>query len=308
LSIQHIDRLDIRCEIWGHSNFDDSRLPTLNLHATKGLSGAAAIVRQADLTNNWRFHMLDGSTRLEEAADIRREIEDWPITAWGGWMSTRLPQKLCFRRKISLDPRLNASYLVFQGLKKVVEGSVNGGPAQMISPFNPFLDLGALARSKEIDLCLAAEQHYPGELSGRILLLQGLLAMDWQVRGFDSADLLDVCLKFRHSQAESAFPFLLGPGQVACLSASTAALPHSPAGWVLQASGKGIKLAAFLGERFVGRIWLPGGSRPVMKGGKDDLLYLPGAWLENRQHPLTLLLEGTGPGELIGLKFRQVRG
>ncbi|MBB6675616.1 beta-galactosidase [Cohnella nanjingensis] len=48
-------RLSARAEIWGHSNFDDIRLPALRLHAGKGLTDLVAVTRAREITSNWRL-------------------------------------------------------------------------------------------------------------------------------------------------------------------------------------------------------------------------------------------------------------
>ena len=47
--------LVVRAEIWGHSNFDDARLPAIRLNALRGLSGITAVTTQRDFRKNWRF-------------------------------------------------------------------------------------------------------------------------------------------------------------------------------------------------------------------------------------------------------------
>ncbi len=69
-------------------------------------------------------------------------------------------------------------------------------------------------------------------------------------------------------------------------------------------TGQGLKIAAWIGNHMIGRVWLPSEMRPRMAGGADDRLILPISWLKETGGQLSLLLEGVGQdGELNEVKF-----
>ena len=68
-----------------------------------------------------------------------------------------------------------------------------------------------------------------------------------------------------------------------------------------------MKLTVFFGQQLVGRLWTEGGvSRPMLTGGSQDSFYLPGAWFQEGDNTLSVLLEAVeagSPSSLEALTF-----
>src|SRR5690606_2880729 len=104
-------RLSARTEIWGHSNFDDPRLPALRLNALKGLTGMTAVLSARDITAHWRL-CRDAGGRNEWPSDERL----LPFVNFGGWLTSDLPTCEMYQRTVVTAAHANAWYIHFDGL------------------------------------------------------------------------------------------------------------------------------------------------------------------------------------------------
>ncbi len=114
-------------EIWGHSNFDDARLPALALGSLRGPGTVTAVSRRADVSGLWHVH--GGGQWAEPGRALRR---------FGGWSSTRLGVGIEYRKTIPAGPE-DRNYLHFAGLPCPVSVSVGSLPQVTVMPENPYL-------------------------------------------------------------------------------------------------------------------------------------------------------------------------
>ncbi|GAB3083755.1 beta-galactosidase [Micromonospora schwarzwaldensis] len=274
--------LRVTTRVWGHSNFDDGRLPSLRLGALRGVAGVLAVTDVADLSSGW---FLDAGVppAVGTTPPPRGDI--------GGWMSGRFPQTLRHRRTLY---RPGPAALRATGCQARLDVAVNGMPRGAITPLAPVLYLGDLHDGDE--LTIEARRMW-GEPVGRLGLLRGHLIDRWEIARQATAELLAGRRDARLGDAE--LPLTVPAGQARWLHLGTADLVVADeANVIVRFAGEALLATALAGGHHLGRVWI--GAPPpgaTLRGGRGDLLIVPTAWLRDG---LDLLLEATGaePGRL----------
>ncbi|MCK8489351.1 beta-galactosidase [Paenibacillus sp. MBLB2552] len=284
-----VEKIQARVEIWGHSNFDDLRLPALRLPSLKGMEGIVAITAIHDITANWYVNptgerlLQGGATNMDEAL--------WPVVGFGSWLSADHPSQQVFRTKFVPAANRTAWILHFRNLQGHARLWVNGVDAGSIHPMNAYIDLKPYVtpgQELQLEVYLLRTMGQPG---GQVLIYEGVEASEFTVVAADEAELKAEADHRIASAAPGQLPLCLDSGKAGWLFAPI----HNSAqgkGWRVRAIGSGLKLTVFMDERIVGRLWLPGGAgRPTMTGGSADSFYLPGPWFHDNQAQLSIYLE-----------------
>jgi beta-galactosidase len=303
-------RLTARTEIWGHTNFDDPRLPALRLNAMKGMSGMAAITAVRDLSRNWSVYRAD-RRELQEAliGDTDRSL--WPIVSFGGWLSPDHPAFEYYSRTFRAAADADSWTLYFQDLQSHAKVYVAGTAAELVvNPFDPYVDITPYVEAgKETRLTLFIERVL-GLPSGNVILYEGNDATDWSVSGAEEQQLAAAAEGERDQATRAELPISLEPGATAWLY-GTVVNSSSGAGWRMKFTGRGLKLTVMLEDRIIGRLWLPSDDdRPVLTGGSPNSAYLPGAWLQGGEGRVQIWLEAvdrSNKGTLDSISFTPVQ-
>lgn len=302
------ERLVARVEIWGHSNFDDVRLPGLRLHAMKGIKGMSAVTEVRELTRNWSVYRASDRTLPEELKDPI-DCSMWPIVNFGGWMSPDHPAFEYYRRSFTASGDANSWTLHFKDLQSLARLFVDGKEIGTVNPFDPYIDISAFVSAGQTVQLMVYVERVLGLSAGRVLLYEGVEAEGWTVSAAEEEELLTHAGIMQEYASSTQLPVALEPGAAAWLYASTV---NSDAGkgWRAKVAGTGLKLTVFLEGRIVGRLWLPCETdRPVLTGGSPDSFYLPGAWYEEDKGRISILLEAVDrnkQGRLESIQFISV--
>ncbi|MEO3946572.1 beta-galactosidase [Gorillibacterium sp. CAU 1737] len=281
------EKLTVRTEIWGHSNFDDARLPAIRIDSRKGLHGAAAVLAVRDLSSNWQMTPL-----AEEGV---ASVPFRPMVAFGGWLSPGHPSREVFRRSIPIRSDADSWTLEFRGLQGIARLTVNGQEAGIIHPFDPFVAITPYVVPGEAAAIQVVLERSLGQAGGSVHLYEALELTDWRIGGAEEPELLAHAASVQKEALAVRLPIELTPGEVAWLSGTVPA-SSSGAGYRVKVAGEHVKVTALFAGRAVGRLWLPGGNeRPRMTGGSPDSFYLPGAWFHASSEQVVLLLEAVNP-------------
>lgn len=300
-----------RAEIWGHSNFDDIRLPGLRLNSRKGIGGAVAVTRIASLSGNWRVHRGAGRDTAAELIGVDADRRLWPVVNFGGWLSPDHPAFELYSRSFTASASADSWTLRFEGLQARAKLFVGGKEICDVNPFDPFVDITPYVTPGDpVEMTVFLERAL-GLPAGEVKLYEGVEANRWRVTAAEEPELL-LHAEEKSSDAEAVeFPVELRPGEVAWLFGE-AVNSAGGKGWRTLFEGSGLKLTVFLEETIVSRMWLPGGEeRPVLTGGSPNTAYLPGAWFkEGGETRLAIMLEAVEPscnGRLNAVTFRPVQ-
>jgi len=290
--------VSVGTRIWGHSNFDDARLPSLRLGSLKGLTGLLAVLAWHDLSAGWTVAAGPAAgPRIGPA--IGPKIGAAPPPRGGlGWMSGVYPQVVRYDRPV---PPLAGSYaaLSLPGLHARVDVALNDRPIGTLTPLSTLLWLGRTSPGDRLSLTVTKTW---GEALGEVVLASGDRVDRCDITRQDSASLIQA--RDQIVVAPGQYPVEVAPGQARWLRLPAAVLAGGPpanrvvstdappAKLVVRAEGEGLLLTALAGSANLGRLWLgpmiPGAQ---LRGGHGDLLLLPPDPLTD----LDLLLEATGP-------------
>ena len=292
--------LSVRAEIWGHSNFDDPRLPAMRLDSLRGLAGITAVLAERDITANWHINLLDSAENKDLFTARGLNTAGWPLVSFAGWLSTRAPNQVCYRKHITAGMApIDRWVLNFPGLTRQVEVSVNGSPFRRVTPYDPYLDITRyIGAGQPVELTIYAEQDYHAQLAGRVILLEGKAAQGWAVGGLDEAELWSALDAARDPAAQSVdLPVRVAPGDLALLWAD---LPAAGGDVLLRCQGRRVKLSLFFNGHLIARLWPEPGERfPRLVGGDPTLACLPGPWWKESNRLLVLVeaIDADEPGE-----------
>ncbi|MEU4393935.1 beta-galactosidase [Kribbella sp. NPDC023855] len=257
--------IEATVEIWGHANFDDSRLPALRLGALRGLGTVWTVQDVQALDASWT---VDGHWAGQPA----------PLRSLGGWSSTRVGVPITYSRRLDL-PGTAALYL--DGVDQPISVSLDGGVPSTVNRENPWVMLPA--GTAEVSVTLP---HHPSGdgLHAELLHLQPLT--DWTCTAQDD-ELLTAFATREAATTDIELPLTLEPGQEVWLEVD---LPDSGEDCVVRLDGSQLRVTGWAAGECLGRIWT--GDRPRFSGGDPDILWVPAGW-----QGLTLLLRGVGgPG------------
>ncbi|WP_199615933.1 beta-galactosidase [Paenibacillus alkalitolerans] len=299
------DNITARVEIWGHSNFDDNRLPGLRLNAMKGIRGLVSVSNVADLTDNWRVKRVD-DRELRKEYTAPADDSRWPVVSFGGWMSTDEPALEWFRKSFTPSGRSDSWTLHFEGMKALSRVFVNGQDAGTVNPADPYVDISPFVQPGERVQVAVFVERMPGIPVGRVLLYEGTSAKQWRVSSCQEDELLAHACLVQGDAVHAGMPVSFNTGEMCWLYGSVGD-SNEGKGWRVHAKGTSVKLTVFINGRLIGRLWMPGSSsRPDFKGGHPESFYVPGAWFRESSNQLAILLEaveGERISELKALSF-----
>ncbi|GAB3652656.1 beta-galactosidase [Glycomyces tarimensis] len=262
--------LEATVETWGHSNFDDARLPALALGSLRGLGHVWSVTAREDAGALWT---VDGGAQW--AGDPA------PVRDLGGWSSTRVGRPVTYRRELPVDGRSHHA-LHLAGLEVSCEVAIDGS-VRTVGPEDPWVHL-APGEGREVAVTLA---HRAGALGGAELLRLAPVR-EWRVEPQADGVLLDLAGR-ECAGHDVDLPLELAPGAETWLDL---AVPEG--GRSLRFEGVQVRVSAFAGSELLGRVWLADSARPRFTGGDPGRLWLPGAW---NSGSIRLLLRGTAGGD-----------
>ncbi|HEY0829154.1 MAG TPA: hypothetical protein VGE40_13730, partial [Bacilli bacterium] len=299
--------LVIRSEIWGHTNFDDSLLPSLQLHSLKGLGGLVGVTNIKDLNENWRFRSETNGFPKEEFSEVELNDSGWVITGWGSWLATNQPNGAYYRKSFIPSIDTDSWTLHFQGLQAKALVYVSGQFVGVVNPFNPYMDISAYVQTEGSTQITLYLERFFNQAVGKVILLEGRSAIDWWVAGSGEFELWEKSKEAKPKSAETLLPFHLPSGKVGWLYGEMIEVP--PRCLTVKCSGQNAKISAFFNGRLVGRLWLSSESRPAFSGGNQEIFYLPEPWFQQEGNRLALLIEAVELNEeavITGLIFQPI--
>ncbi|MDR1431127.1 MAG: beta-galactosidase [Propionibacteriaceae bacterium] len=268
--------LEVTARIWGHSNFDDGRLPSLRLGSLRGISGAVAVTRAISLDEGWEVAASESSAV---------GVQPPPSCRLGGWMTANYPQTVTYRRRLPADAE-DALALHLSGGACRIDVGVDGIARGRLTPLCPTLFLGQLDAGAELT---ATVTRTWGEPVGNLELLVGAELGPWTVQRQATPELL--ASRAATPRSAAAFPVAIGPGAASWAHIAAGELgPFCNGNAVIRMRGEGLHVTAFSGNANLGRVWLGGIAGAALRGGRGDLLLVPAS---EARYGLDLYLEAT---------------
>ncbi|WNR46939.1 beta-galactosidase [Paenibacillus roseipurpureus] len=288
--------LTARVEIWGHTNFHDTTLPSLHLNSLKGLTSVVGVTSTRDLNQNWRVKLMQSGEIQDDYASADVDDGQWPIVSIGGWLSAAQPAHHCYRKHVKLSDEADRWILHTPGNFSYAYAYVNGQLLGQVNLHDPFLDLTPFVSAGETAIITVFLDKTYIALSGHITLYEGTSANHWTVAGCQEQGLLQHAQISQIDAQPVTEAIAMKPGTVAWLY-SELEDSNEGLGWRVYVSGRDMKLTVFFNGHLVGRLWTKGGeNRPIFRGGCDESFYLPGPWFHEREvgNELAIWLEAVG--------------
>lgn len=302
--------LTVTARIWGHCNFDDTRLKALRLKASRGIAGALVVRDRIDVGAGW---LVDYDQRgFEDASRLREaglNIGDAPRPrgGLGGRSTTVWPHTLAYTRTLGFGECDAALHIEHCGARCEVQ--LSGQMIGVITPLAPTLHLGRIHDGDTLTVVVTrmwGEDAARGvslllgeEVSGWTVESQGLdelcgaavraFAQDSQMAetmlessdGVAAADgsstVAAPSQAVKTSASVQALPLSLAPGESCWLRVPASAIEASKhaANTVVRFEGEGLQLTAFTDEHCLGRVVLGGFPGVSFAGGRGDLFLVP---------------------------------
>ncbi len=261
---------DIFTEIWGHSNFDDVRCPSLHMGSLKGLSGIFQITGRINLSENWLFD-------LDE-----QPVSDWyffrhssfqTLSSIDSYNRASMPFRGVYDKWVDIPEAADSLFLHFTKADCIIYVYVNGHFEGKAAPGNPYMDLSAYAGSGRIELCLRILRRFYSDAVGDVLLLYGKKIKDCSYRTVPIEQ-----ITFPKEAREAFFPLELSPKEDILLKLPLAPTQHKDLKLFVEAQD--VKLTFLHKGRVIGRLLSAEKGFPVMAGGDPHVVHLCREWLE----------------------------
>ncbi len=304
--------LEVTARIWGHSNFDDARLPSLRLHAKRGITGAIAVTRAYDLNSGWLTEYAPDDPAAER--DLRARgltIGDDPLPrgGLGGRTTDVWPHKLAYTRTLHAGDATAALHVEHGQARCDV--ALNGRAVGAITPLTPTLWLGDICDGDRLTVTVWRTW---GENAGRMTLLTGLEVTGWTMAAqglrelraaadaafgtgsaFDAGSASNAAVPAPDAAEDAdaacgssaptiaaadrtaTLPLAIAPGSGQWLRIPADAIAQSAHAHntVVRFRGDGLQLTAFTRESCLGRMVLGGLPGTVLAGGRGNLFLVP---------------------------------
>lgn len=305
-------QLGVRCEIWGHSNFSDSRLPAMDIRCKKGIQGLSVITGMDDITENWCY--CKDEQPGDTVALLSDEDKFRPLITFGVYNNPDQPQIGVYKKKLRLQPESDSLVLTLKNFNSSARVYADGKFVKLIQPFDSTVTLDHVCGKDELELSILLVQKTIQEsMQVRITLYEGKHVAEVACCGADEEKLADYTKKLHSCNTEERkqLPDAVGiqasptdgigtdlnkkisfqPGEVAVLSGEFAMPAADRRSLRLKVNGRACKVLVLLNGIMLGRIWLTSDEgRPFFKGGDDRILFLPKSFLMEENH-LDLLVE-----------------
>lgn len=287
-----------RVEKWGHSNFDDSRLPSLYIQSQKGAEGIYSVEKRAQ-PETWRFQQYgewlpDRLRFAPDCLDARLNVNSWN--------STRLPLIALYYTTVERGAGAEKFMLALEGGGAECAVYVNGILAGRPHPAARCFDLSAFVpEGGAADLQLLVRKANWAERTGEPCLYELKALRGVTCRAFAEEEISGIAPA--GEQAVRRFPVEFAPGAELLMTIDLNGTPGACCCGVLR--GTDYKATFVLGGRVIARMIAPNWKGVAQQGGSDTHFYIPGVWRADGK--LRAYVEGVGDSpriESFALEYR----
>lgn len=286
-------------ESWGHSNFNDNRLPSLRMGSLKGIKAITSVTREDDITDMYyvqpdRFPFEDTCPQFDHPGDTCRSTFDYPGAALPVFVSVNeiirpeVPLCLAYSRKVRPPEGCDRFILHFSGNTVYIAIYIDGRFCGTVDPADPFVDIsGMVAAGRPFTLTLRMMKPNGFQPVGRVFLLSGISVETCRFAPMDISyyvNLSGICVA-----NGGDFPLEVERGS---FRLAKFGIPHKNRDARIVFDGGDMELFCILNGHVVGRILLPTEGFPQVKGGHPFSVMIPAEWGDDE--PLTVLMCGIG--------------
>ena len=281
--------ISVRADVWGHSNFHDARLPSLELGSLRGISSAAVVTEIVDIQHGWELASLSAPPAIGQ--------NPGPYASWGGWSNSIRPEHLVYRRTIDLPGGANAAAIRIVDTEGVHEVIIDGHFVGRITPLCPVLIVTPAIHGGGPVLLEVTTTRRFSESLGTIDLLVGSTIPGWSTAGYGVEELTRAARVALATATGISLPLHVDPGSASWVHLDVNSVENAATlrreDIVIRPSGNGLKLTFVHHGHLIGRVWTEG-SAPQLTGGRGDFALAPQPWVE-ADPVISILVEAVGP-------------
>lgn len=268
--------LTVTTRIWGHSNFHDTRINSLQLNAGRGISGALVVTKSIELKSGWFIDpniIIPNPTIKNSINSNDHGLSDdtqLPRVSFGGYFSTQWPQKQSYSKYLKLG-EVSAAIQIKDG-KATYDIYLNNRFAGSLTPLQSTLMLGNIHNNDKLTVIIT---RLWGEQIGDPAILLGTQIGNWNVLSYDTTELAQSA-SFAHFTAHE-LPLNISIKHNSWIRISEKELLQSvnSQNTIVRFQGDGLQLTAFTDEYCLGRVVLGKIPGATLAGGHGDYILVP---------------------------------
>lgn len=252
-------------EIWGHSNFDDIRVPSLRLGSLKGIRKMFEIKKEEDITDNWEFCLQDEiGKEKRNNYPILMDVDKYnkPVS----------PLSALYHKNLFLPGGYNEFYLHFSKANCIIDVYINNKYAGQVCPKDPYLDITNFVQPNEcVNVDMYITRRYHADEVGRVILICGN-----RIEQCSYSDVTFAGSTF-YPEGNNLLPYKIEFGKEEVIAP---VIPDRGANDIkLIFKGKNMLLTIACHNHIVGRILLDNSIMPKVTGGIYNETFICKEWL-----------------------------
>lgn len=285
-------------EIWGHSNFNDIRRPSLQMNSLKGIAGISFIDRRVDISSNWEFDF----NRENDSDNLFFPPSPYhAIIDIDGYICSNRPFDALYHKWIDLsefiDKTNNKYFLYFSEGDAVITIYANGKKCGKLDESEHYFDITDFkGNSSFIDLVLRIERIDFSHKVGAVELIIGTP--------------IEKCCYCEYKKRKGReYQTIKGPIKLD-FGKQIVIKPVFPDDLSndlkLVFKGKNLKIDIYHGKKCIGRCLVDNSQFPPIKGGVGNMIMLCREWIEDMDG-IELHLLSIGPNsQLNEIELRNI--
>lgn len=256
-------------ESWGHCNFEDIRLPSLNMGSKKGIEKIIKINHIMDITKHWILNQEEDADKEPYSYKGKRYDLMMDVDSYNKPLS---PMKIEYRKQIYIPEDSEEFILHFSVADCIIDVYVNDASAGSVCPNNPYMDISEyVTPGSFVWICLKVTRRFYSDRIGRVKLFSGTRIKTCKYRNITFDGTIPEILH------ETQFPFSLAYGREQVIIPMIEEPGKHDIKFIFH--GSNMILNVFCNQHNVGRIVLDNPILPKVAGGKDNELYICKEWL-----------------------------
>lgn len=304
------DTVSICTQTWGHANFDDTRLPGLQLTGGRGLGGVMAVRTQVSLSDGWLLHnpapqfatgpaacaaqgpaansatnpAANSTANLtaQQQAGLVIDQRFSPRSGLASRSSTVWPRDVVYTHTLTAADLAGLNHpvqaaLEISGMHARAEVHINNRAIGTMTPLKPILVLGEIHLGDELEV--SVHQSWGEPLGNAVTLLVGTELTGWQL-DYQPLEQLKACARACLAQPITQLTSL--PVEVSAEEPQWLRIPRETVkkfsrfhNTLIRFQGENLQITAFTKEYCLGRTVLGGIEKARFSGGDPLLLIVP---------------------------------
>lgn len=252
-------------EVWGHSNFDDIRIPSLRLGSLKGIRKIFEIRQEKDITDNWEF-----SLKYEIGKEKRN---NYPMLMdVDKYNKPVSPLSALYHKTLYMPEECNEFYLHFSKANCIIDVYVDNKHAGQVCTKNPYMDITNYVQpGKHANIGMYVTRKYHSDKVGKVVLISGN-----RIEQCRYSDVTFAGSTF-HPEGSALLPYKIEFGKEKVIVPE---IPDRGADDIkLIFKGKNVLLTIASHNHIVGRILLDNSIMPSVTGGIGNEAFICKEWL-----------------------------